>query len=333
MTAATERQRQERKGGWLAPLEATDLRVGGVAALVAEVVYFTTAAPSITFLDSGELVTAAAGFGVPHPTGYPLWTFLAWLFTWLPLGHTAWEVNLFSGVCAALATGIVAALLSHGGRRLGVEPRPAQVLAFGLASCFALTTSVWSQAVIAEVYTLHVLIVAILLLVLYRWLLDPDWPAGFLTAVFVLSVGLTNHHLVLALAPLPLLVAFLVQRRLALELTAYCAGAGAVVYIAFGSLSAEATMQETAFRSVQLAVALFVSVVLLRHRLQAWKTGLALLPVVAVGLLPYAYLPLASSTNPPMNWGYTRTPDGFFYSVNRSPYQSPLSTQLQDTVG
>ncbi|MDA8019748.1 MAG: DUF2723 domain-containing protein [Thermoanaerobaculia bacterium] len=329
--ATPNRPRHERR--WLAPLEAEDQRVGLLAAGIAQVVFFFTAAPSITFLDSGELVMAATGFGVPHPTGYPLWSVLAWLFTLLPLGHSAWEVNLFSGVCAALATGLLAGLLSHGSRRGGVSRRPAQVIALCLSLCFAFTTSVWSQAVIAEVYTLHVLLVAILLLVLYRWLLDPEWRYGFLVAVFVLSVGLTNHHLVLALAPLPLLVAFLIQRRTALELSAYCAGAGAVVYIAFGSLSAEASMQETAMRSAQLAVALFVSVVLLRHRLQAWKTGLAILPVVALGLLPYAYLPVASSTNPPMNWGYTQTADGFFYSVNRTPYQSPLSSQLQDTVG
>ncbi len=31
--------------------------------------------------DSGDLITAAYLFGVPHPPGYPLYTFLGWLTT------------------------------------------------------------------------------------------------------------------------------------------------------------------------------------------------------------------------------------------------------------
>ncbi len=54
-----------------------DWMVGLVAAFVAGVVYFWTAAPNVTLLDSGEFVVAAQHFGVPHPTGYPLWTLLA----------------------------------------------------------------------------------------------------------------------------------------------------------------------------------------------------------------------------------------------------------------
>jgi len=54
---------------------------------------------------------------------------------------------------------------------------------------------------------------------------------------------------------------------------------------------------------------------------------------VIMGLLPYSYMPLASETNPPMNWGFTSTKEGFFYSVNRSQYSGKLSDQLLKTVG
>ena len=37
-------------------------------------VYVLTLSPSVTLEDSGELITGAAEFGVPHPPGYPLWT-------------------------------------------------------------------------------------------------------------------------------------------------------------------------------------------------------------------------------------------------------------------
>ncbi|MFM8231440.1 MAG: protein O-mannosyl-transferase family, partial [Chthoniobacterales bacterium] len=70
-----------------------------VTAVISGAVYFYTAMPNVGLLDSGEFVVAAQHFGVPHPTGYPLWTLLTWLFQLLPIGNAAWEVNLFSGLC------------------------------------------------------------------------------------------------------------------------------------------------------------------------------------------------------------------------------------------
>ncbi|NIR00660.1 MAG: DUF2723 domain-containing protein [Gemmatimonadales bacterium] len=47
--------------------------------------------------------------GIPHPTGYPLWTLLARLFDSLPVGHTsACRVGLLSALSVALAAAMVA---------------------------------------------------------------------------------------------------------------------------------------------------------------------------------------------------------------------------------
>ena len=296
-------------------------------------VYAWTAAPNVTMKDAGELIVAAVHVGVPHPTGYPLWTFLAGLFTLLPLGSAAWEVNLFSGVCAAFSTAVLAALICHLGRRLGRTAPVAGAISVAVSLVFAFSVCVWSQSVFAEVYTLHIAVAALLWWALYRWWLDPGWRRGFLVCVFLLALGMSNHHLMLALAPLPLLLAFLVRRPIAGELAAYCGAAGALLFIGFGALSGQATLWETALRTGQLAVVAVIVLALLRPKLAAWKTGLWILPVALLGLVPYLYMPLASSTNPPMNWGYTRTADGFFYSVNRSPYRGRLTQQLQGTLG
>src|SRR5882724_6240081 len=40
-----------------------------------------------------------------------------------------------------------------------------------------------------------------------------------------------------------------------------------------------------------------------------------------LGMLPHIYLPLASMTNPPMNWGYARTVEGFIHVLNRGQYE------------
>ena len=72
---------------------------------------------------------------------------------------------------------------------------------------------------------------------------------------------------------------------------------------------------------------------ILNRKLTHWRTGALVLLGVAAGLSPYSYMPLASETNPPMNWGFTSTKEGFFYSVNRSQYSGKLSDQLLKTVG
>ncbi|MCH9651294.1 MAG: DUF2723 domain-containing protein [Deltaproteobacteria bacterium] len=315
------------------PMNRADLWAAGVAGFVAMAVYGWTAAPGVTFKDSGELIVAAVHLGVPHPTGYPLWTILAGLFSWLPLGSAAREVNLFSGVCAAFATALVAALIANLGRHSGRSPWVSGGIAVSTSLVFAFSVCVWSQAVFAEVYTLHIAVAAVLWWALYRWFRDPAWRWGFLVCVFLVALGMTNHHLMLALAPLPLFLAFWTDRRAIWELTGYSAAAGALLFLGFGALSAQSTIWETALRTGQLAVVAIIALILMRSRLTAWRTGLWILPVVALGLLPYLYMPWASSTNPPMNWGYARTTDGFFYSVNRSPYRGPLTAQLQGTLG
>ena len=54
---------------------------------------------------------------------------------------------------------------------------------------------------------------------------------------------------------------------------------------------------------------------------------------VAAGLLPYAYMPLASATNPPMNWGYTRTPRDSSSLTNRPQYPGSLSEVTVKSLG
>ena len=51
------------------------------------------------------------------------------------------------------------------------------------------------------------------------------------------------------------------------------------------------------------------------------STGFLLL-----GLAPYFYLPIASMTEPPGNWGYARTVEGFFHLVTRGQYELPHPT-------
>jgi 4-amino-4-deoxy-L-arabinose transferase-like glycosyltransferase len=82
----------------------TALDIHGLLAVIIPLfVYLLTLAPSVTFYDSGEFLTAIASLGTPHPPGYPLFVNYAKPFTWLPFGDIAFRVNFATAVSAALA--------------------------------------------------------------------------------------------------------------------------------------------------------------------------------------------------------------------------------------
>ena len=69
-----------------------DYTLALLTAFVSFVLYLITLAPSIGPEDGGELAAAAYTLGIPHPTGYPLWTLFGWIFTKLiPFGEIAWR--------------------------------------------------------------------------------------------------------------------------------------------------------------------------------------------------------------------------------------------------
>ena len=315
-----------------------DLLSGLFTGLVSFGVYAWTAAPNVTLLDSGEFVLAAQHFGVPHPTGYPLWTLLAWIFQLLPLGNAAWEINLFSGVCAGLAVAVTTALLSSSLRWLMGEALErwrglTAILSVTCGLLFAFSFSMWSQATIAEVYALHALMIGLYLGALYVWLHKPDCLGFLLLAFFLLALSFGNHHLTIAMAPLPFLAVLLVRREMFLELVVAGLLTALLAYLGFAILAAEPLVLKTAIRFFFFVMLALVVLVIARRGRIEWRLVAYLPFVVAFGLLPYAYMPLASSTNPPMNWSYTRTPEGFFYSFNRSQYSGSLSQQSLRSLG
>ncbi|MBU6401725.1 MAG: DUF2723 domain-containing protein, partial [Verrucomicrobia bacterium] len=57
-----------------------------------------------------------------------------------------------------------------------------------------------------------------------------------------------------------------------------------------------------------------------------WKAVLIFGLLWFCGAAFYFYMPLTSMTNPPMNWGYPRTVDGFFHALTRGQYEKTNPT-------
>ncbi len=206
--------------------------------LVALFVYLRTLLPSVGEADTFEFQVVVPQLGVAHPTGYPLYVLLGRLFTLLPFGNVAWRLNLASAVFGAAAVvalyGIIRRLTGPAGERRRVWKaalRGAEVcrsafhsrrvllelIPFLAAMAFALSPAFWSQAVAAEVYTLHNLLAAAILWLLLRQIdpsagRDAGWVRRWYGVSFLLGLSLTNHLTTALLLPAAL-VALLTSFR------------------------------------------------------------------------------------------------------------------------
>jgi hypothetical protein len=191
----------------------------------------------------------------------------------------------------------------------------------------------WSQATIAEVYSLHALLIGLYLTSLYAWLRHPERLRLLLLTFFVIALSFSNHHLSVPVAGLPFLAVLLVRRAMFWDLVMAALLTVLLGYLGFAILSGEPTVLKTAIRFFYVVLIGFIVIVVTRRFKLEWRL-IAYLPfVVALGLLPYAYMPISSSTNPPMNWAYTQTPEGFYFSFNRSQYSGSLSQQSLRSLG
>jgi tetratricopeptide (TPR) repeat protein len=403
--------------------QRSDFIAAGLVFFITVGVYIATLAPNVTLEDSGELITAAAKFGVGHPPGYPLWTMSGFLLSHLlPFGGLAWRINLLCALFGAASNAVLTLLACHSGRWLlqrWTEPqvqaavRP-YVFYTGLLVGLTIGFSdvMWSQAVISAVHgTLNALFVNLVLLFFYLWMLEPKKTHRLVLAVFIFALGLTNHHTLVQIIPAFLLAAFLVRAgkfwpvflavnlfslsilvyiswlsgdeqlhriseamaKLIFGLTAVISFfylkefrlrlflAGALTAVAFfayghyllgpgeedavrhtasaphlwlmGSFVHPGWMQITSgFGLFMLGLAALALGLLFTSQLDR-RLIIGVFAAGWVGLVPYAYESFASSTHPPMNWGYASERSGFYYEVSREQYPKSLPTLIKMTFG
>jgi hypothetical protein len=294
--------------------------------------------------NSGVWSTAAAYGGVSSPPGYPLWTLWSWAFTkLLPFSNIAWRVAVSSAVAGTLACGLIALMVSRGGAAI-LEQMPthrklkpkeekwlraicgyAAGMVFGL---FGLNGAFWPQAVIVAVWPLSILLLCIVLCLLQRWNFQPESRRCLYAAALVYGLLLTNSQIEFAFAPaIPFLVMignqktgrdmFLVAGIL------FLVGLGGIWMGHFPSLKGYGGGQFFIFIVLGVVTSLvgIGLVVWTRQAFSEWKAVLICGGLFLLGLAFYFYLPIASMTDPPINWGYPRTVEGFFHVLTRGQYE------------
>lgn len=191
--------------------ERLDTVAGIIVAIAVFLVYILTLAPTIGFNDSGELATVAATLGIAHPTGYPLFTLIGWIFTKIPIGGSeAYRVNLMAAVfCAAGIFVFFKVLLLILGQFYEQKSQQYERFYLIIAASFgalvlAFSQTYWSQAVSVEVYSLHCLLIISIIYIFLRALFSPNKKGAernWLLLGLLFGLSFSNHMSTIMLAP------------------------------------------------------------------------------------------------------------------------------------
>lgn len=301
-----------------------ELVCAGIVFFVALVLYSWTLAPTVTLVDSGELIVVARFLGVAHPPGFPLWIMLAHLASLVPLGSVASRINfasaLFGALASAMLTLVVAELMMVASYLTASKRRPRKkrqsrravpyaigedkdedsgigrllVLAPALGSglLMAFSRTLWSYATVAEVYTLNTLLIVIILFLMLRWrrrIIEDRRRTGTAANAGHNAPAVTAHDVFIYAGALVFGLALGVHHvTVALMLPALAV----IVYRTEGLRF---------FRDRRLVSAALISVGTL----------------VAV----YTYLPLAASRVPVISWGNPRSLEEIWWHITGRQYQ------------
>ena len=272
-----------------------------ITCLFAAIIYLFTMAPSIIQIDSGELAAVQATLGIAHPTGYPLFTMIGYLFLKLPLPFTKiYQANLLALVWCALGIlfFIKSAFLILINLSLVIEPQKKKgkniiksvVLESSEKNIFMITSAVlsgiilafsktyWSQSTSVEVYSLQIFLFAFIIYSTLRAYYSERKLLNWIWVALSLAFGFANH--MTTLLTLPFIAILFFQKE---------------------------KFNTKSIKKIIFMLALFFPLL----------------------ITFYLYLPLSASSNPNINWGNPVNFENFFRHVSGKQYQVWLFASME----
>lgn len=183
------------------------------------VIYIKSVSPSVYGGDSGDFLAAAITRGVPHPSGYPLYTILGILFTSLPGPLSiAWKFGLVSAVFSALSVTLMYYLV--------YELVKKRSLAIATSLTLAFTYPFWLYAEIVEVFALQSTLVLLIILMTLKYIHAQKTKYLYWLG-FTTGLSLTNNLSIIIIFPPIVLTLIIANRKLLLDYKTLSRGLGA----------------------------------------------------------------------------------------------------------
>jgi tetratricopeptide (TPR) repeat protein len=311
------------------------------------IVYLFTLAPEQTLEDSGELCTGAFYAGIPHPPGYPFWSVYSWFWTAiLPWGNVAWRVEVGESFAAAMGCGLVALMVSRGSSMLieGIEvvkdvPRQwenaiCSMSGFVAGTLLGLDIFMWSEAVVINRISLFgvpwlIAVIACLM----RWMYAPQQRRYLYLAMFLYGLCATIHQTLL-LSAMGIEVAIaLAYPRLGRDMFLCNSGIYLICLLLLNTVPALHNMsdiEKDLFHIVGVGSILAGGWLAIETKglFSEWKSVILMGLAWVFGVCAYFYEAVSGMTDPPMQWGYPRTVEGFFHALSRGQYETATSYNI-----
>ncbi len=186
--------------------------IGLFTAIIAFIVYYQTISPTVNFIDSGELAAVASTLGIAHPTGYPLFTLIGYLFSKIPIDlPIIKKLNFLSAIFSAVGVFIFYQLLFllHTNILKKFNSLTIYMVSATSALILGFSKTYWSISTSIEVYSLHILFVALILYLNLKLMfelknnkIDNDLDGKYyLLTFFVLGLSFSNHMTTILFLP------------------------------------------------------------------------------------------------------------------------------------
>jgi hypothetical protein len=249
--------------------------------------YLITIAPGIIQIDSGELTAVQATAGIAHPTGYPLFTIIGYLFSKIPFPFTtAFQLNLLAALWCSIGVGLfvytsklildninrfstVKKTVKKGKKSKQKENIKIQsgysipellkyIASIGGGLFLGLSRTYWFQSTSVEVYSMHIFLISLIILVLLKAYLYKGETKTFsvknpwIMLAVVLALGFSNHMTTLLILP-------------------------GIAYLYFS----RERLNTPSIKQILLMLLVFFPLL----------------------IIIYSYLPIRASQNPAINWG------------------------------
>ena len=155
-------------------------------------VYVRTICPTIYWRDAPEFANLGYTLGIAHPNGSPAYLLISKIATFIPIASIAFKINLVSlifAICSLVVLFKVIHLLIYLCFERADE-RLANTSVFLTALIILFSQSFWMIAVVAEVYTLNILGICLIIYFAIRWVKTGQEKFLFLvTFLYGLSIG------------------------------------------------------------------------------------------------------------------------------------------------
>jgi len=194
--------------------------------LMLETVYMATLLPGVGYSgDTAKFQFVGRVLGTPHATGYPTYIILNYFFTtFFPIGSLAYKANLLSAIFSIVSCVFLFRILTL----LGVTKTVALITSL----TFGFTSTLWSQSIVAEVYTLHILFMSTVVYFFFKWNKTRENRDFFIaSALYALSFG--NHLMTITFLPAIILLVRATEKRAFTDMRKIF---GAVLAIVLGAL-------------------------------------------------------------------------------------------------